>query len=95
MSCARPVVATDVGGVREALEGFGLVVPPLDFEALGEAAVELLRDDEMRLELGRRAREQVLAHYRVTQSVDAYHKVYARLVSSAVSRPSSRSSPAA
>jgi glycosyltransferase involved in cell wall biosynthesis len=95
MSCARPVVATDVGGVREALEGFGLVVPPLDFEALGEAAVELLRDDEMRLELGRRAREQVLAHYRVTQSVDAYHKVYARLVSSAVSRPSSRNSPAA
>lgn len=79
MSCARPVVATDVGGVREALEGFGLVVPPLDFEALGQAAVQLLRDDDMRLELGRRAREQVLAHYRVTQSVNAYHRVYARL----------------
>lgn len=96
MSCARPVVATDVGGVREALEGFGLVVPPLDFEALGEAAVTLLQDDEMRLELGRRAREQVLAHYRVTQSVDAYHKVYARLLEPAeVSTPSSSSSPAA
>ncbi|MBA2560860.1 MAG: GT4 family glycosyltransferase PelF [Propionibacteriales bacterium] len=95
MSCARPVVATDVGGVREALEGFGLVVPPLDFEALGQAAVQLLRDDEMRFELGRRAREQVLAHYRVTQSVDAYHRVYARLRSTPVSRPNSSSSPAA
>jgi len=95
MACARPVVATDVGGVREALEGFGLVVPPLDHVALGEAAVQLLRDDEMRLELGRRAREQVLAHYRVTQSVEAYHSVYARLMSAKLSTLSSSSSPAA
>ncbi len=80
MSCARPVVATDVGGVREALEGFGLVVPPRDFEALGEATVQLLKDTEMRLELGRRAREQVLAHYRTSHSVNSYQQLYDRLV---------------
>ncbi len=79
MSCARPVVATDVGGVREALEGFGLVVPPRDFEALGDAAVQLLRDTEMRLELGRRAREQVLARYRTSHSVNSYQSLYERL----------------
>ncbi len=79
MSCARPVVATDVGGVREALEGFGLVVPPRDFEALGDAAVQLLRDTDMRLELGRRAREQVLARYRTSHAVDSYQTIYDRL----------------
>ena len=80
MSCARPVAATDVGGVSEALAGYGLVVPPRDGAALGEAAVELLRDSEMRLELGRLAREQVLARYRTTHSVDSYRTLYDQLV---------------
>ncbi len=88
MSCARPVVATDVGGVREALEGFGLVVPPRDFEALGEAAVQLLRDTELRLELGRRAREQVLARYRTSHSVSSYQEIYDRLSRSRTSATS-------
>jgi polysaccharide biosynthesis protein PelF len=79
MSCARPVAATDVGGVSEALTGYGLVVPPRDGVALGEAAVELLRDTERRLDLGRRAREQVLARYRTTHSIDSYRTLYDRL----------------
>lgn len=80
MACARPVVATDVGGVREALEGFGIVVPPRDPEALGEGVVKLLRDDTLRLELGRKAREQVLLKFRVSQAVENYRQLYQRLV---------------
>ena len=76
MSCARPVAATDVGGVREALEGFGLVVPPRDAEALGEAVVTLLTQHDLRAEMGRRAREQVLAHYRTSHSVGGYRRLY-------------------
>jgi glycosyltransferase involved in cell wall biosynthesis len=79
MSCARPVAATDVGGVREALEGFGLVVPPRDPESLGEAVTTLLRDHDLRLDLGRRAREQVLSHYRTSHSVGAYRLLYRQL----------------
>lgn len=79
MSCARPVVGTDVGGVKEALEGFGKVVPPRDPEALGRAVVELLADDEFRGELGRRCREEVLAKYRTSNSVNAYRDAYAEL----------------
>jgi glycosyltransferase involved in cell wall biosynthesis len=83
MSCARPVVATDVGGVKEALEGFGVVVPPRDAQALGQAAVELLKDPERRLDLGRRARAQVLERYRTSHSVDSYRMIYHRLVTQA------------
>ena len=76
MACGRPVVATDVGGVREALEGAGLIVPPRDEDALGEAVVRLLRDDDLRLSLGRRGRGQVLAPFRTSRTVDAYRRVY-------------------
>lgn len=80
MSCGRPVVATDVGGVREALEGFGIVVPPRDPEALGEAAARLLLDPQLRAELGRRSREEVLARYRIGHSIDGYRWLYEELV---------------
>lgn len=81
MACGRPVVATDVGGVREALEGFGVVVPPRDHIQLGEGAVRLLRDGELRTRLGRQAREQVLARYRTSHLIRAYRDLYAELVS--------------
>jgi glycosyltransferase involved in cell wall biosynthesis len=76
MACARPVVATDVGGVREALDGYGLVVAPRDHEALGGAIVTLLRDDLLRVQMGRQAREAVLARFRISSSVDGYRRLY-------------------
>jgi glycosyltransferase involved in cell wall biosynthesis len=81
MACGRPVVATDVGGVREALEGFGVVVPPRDHTQLGEGAVRLLRDGELRTRLGRQGREQVLARYRTSHLIHAYRDLYAELIS--------------
>jgi glycosyltransferase involved in cell wall biosynthesis len=80
MACARPVVATDVGGVREALEGFGLLVPPRDHEAFGQACVTLLTNPELRGRMGRQAREAVLARFRISHSVGAYHELYERLL---------------
>ena len=79
MACGRPVVATDVGGVREALEGFGIVVPPRDPQALGDAAARLLLDHSLRSELGRRSREEVLARYRIGHSMDGYRWLYEEL----------------
>jgi glycosyltransferase involved in cell wall biosynthesis len=84
MACMRPVAGTDVGGVSEALEGFGIVVPPRDPEALGRAVVQLLDDGEFRGELGRRAREEVLAKYRTSRSVNAYWDVYRSLAAAAL-----------
>jgi glycosyltransferase involved in cell wall biosynthesis len=58
-----PVVATDVGGVAEALgqtsDGLpGLLVPPEDAGALGEALGAWLRDPRLRARLRRSARER-------------------------------------
>jgi glycosyltransferase involved in cell wall biosynthesis len=78
MSCGRPVVATDVGGVREALEGFGLVCKPRDPDDLAMGVIKLLQDDGVRQTLGRKARNEVLARYRTSTSVDAYWESYQR-----------------
>jgi glycosyltransferase involved in cell wall biosynthesis len=80
MACARPVVGTDVGGVREALEGFGIVVPPGDHVAFSDALALLLRNDALRTQLGRQAREAVLARYRVETSIGGYREAYGQLL---------------
>ena len=87
MACERPVVATDVGGVREALEGFGVVVPPKDPEALGKGMVELLSDPVRRLALGRRSREQVMARFRTETSAQGYLDLYREIGQRAQAAP--------
>lgn len=76
MACGRPVVATDVGGVREAVEGIGIVVPPRGFEELGEGLADLLLDPARRRELARLGRERTVERFGVAQMLDAYCITY-------------------
>jgi glycosyltransferase involved in cell wall biosynthesis len=87
MACARPVVATDVGGVREALEDFGILVRPRDHEAFGAAVVTLLSNPELRGRMGRQAREAVLARFRTSHSIGAYRELYERLLAQPRTEP--------
>jgi len=61
MIAARPVVATDVGGAREAVaEGeTGWIVSPGDHEKLAAHIIELLRDPERARAMGARGRQVV------------------------------------
>jgi colanic acid/amylovoran biosynthesis glycosyltransferase len=65
MGCGLPIVLTDCGGAREAVadgrEGF--VVPLWDPAAMGAALLKLARDPELRLQMGRAARERVLREF--------------------------------
>ena len=79
MACARPVVATDVGGVREALEGFGIIAKPRDPRGLPQGVVELLQNDELRQRMGHLGREQVLLRFRTSQAIQHYLESYSAL----------------
>ncbi len=79
LACARPVAATDVGGVSEMLDGWGILVPPRDAVALGRSCVTLLADPQNRAQLGRRGRERVLARFRSSLVVERYDALYDRL----------------
>jgi polysaccharide biosynthesis protein PelF len=76
MSCGRAVVASDVGGVREALDGCGVVVRPRDVDTFAAEVSRLLADDALRAKLGERARAKVLEQFRIDECVAAYLALY-------------------
>jgi glycosyltransferase involved in cell wall biosynthesis len=65
MACALPVVATSIRGCREEVvdRTTGLLVPPRDAAALGEALELLARDVEMRGAMGRAGRARAVAEF--------------------------------
>ncbi len=72
-ACGRPAVASRVGGIPSAvLDGeTGLLVPPGDAEALGEAVTVILNDDDLARALGTRAAERAKAEFSWDARVDA------------------------
>ncbi len=62
MAYGRPVVATAVGGLVDAVEDgvTGFVVPPGDISALRGGIVRLLRDQDLRRSLGENGRRRAV-----------------------------------
>ena len=54
-ACGKPIVATDAGGIRDAVKDSetGIVVPDGDIPAIADALERLLDDPELRLQMGR------------------------------------------
>jgi glycosyltransferase involved in cell wall biosynthesis len=80
MACGKATVATDVGGVVEALGDSGIVVPPRDPTSLGEALALLLKDSLHAKKLGVAARDRILNEYTVSKFGDEYRRVYRQMV---------------
>ncbi len=79
MACERAVVASDVGGVGEALEECGMLVRPRDVDGFANAVRQLLDDAPLRARMGRRARARVLEEFRLDGSIAAYLELYRRM----------------
>ena len=82
MAAGRPVVASDVGGVRDAVRDgeTGLLVPPSDPEALAAAILRLARDSALAARLASAARALVRAEFSVDRMVASYGRLYNRLL---------------
>jgi len=76
MSCERAVVASDVGGVSEALEDCGLLVKPRDVDGFAAAVRQLLDDPALRARLARRGRQRVLDEFRLDNCIASYLDLY-------------------
>ena len=76
--CGRAVVATDVGGVPEAVGEGGIVVPVGHVEALADACVALLVDGGLRRELARDGREHALRRFTRDRFLTDVRAIYAR-----------------
>lgn len=80
MASGRAMVATDVGGVREAVAGNGVLVAPQDARGLADACVALLRDHDRRRALASAGRERVRRDFQLSQCTDRHRRLYLELV---------------
>jgi glycosyltransferase involved in cell wall biosynthesis len=80
MAHARPVIAFDVGGVREWLvdRETGLAVAPGDAAALAAAIARLAADRELATRLGRRGRECAQGRFTARVHVESLLRVVRR-----------------
>jgi glycogen(starch) synthase len=81
MSAGRAVIGTYSGGMAEQLsDGAGVLIPPSDSRAIKNAVLDLLKNPEKRIELGRTAREKVLKVYNSQVIGDLMESQYATMI---------------
>lgn len=80
MSCGKVVVSTDVGGVREALEGCGMLVTSRHPNELGRAIVNLLGDRRKRNEMEAAALKKIDEKFSLGRSIAEYLSLYEELL---------------
>lgn len=79
MMTAKPVVATDVGGIKEALSNTGILVTPFDAEGLAEGTIRLLQNPELRETMGKEGKERALNFFTLDRVLELHLKSYIKL----------------
>lgn len=75
---AKPVVATDVGGIPEVVKNneTGILVPPGDSKKIAEAVIDLLKDERRRFEMGLAAKDWISTNFNENRMVSEIHSLY-------------------
>ncbi len=82
MAMAKPIVASDINGVREQIENgrTGVLVPRGDPQALAEAIKQMLKERIVAKKLGMEARKQVEEIFDIRRQVALHEEVYKGLL---------------
>ncbi len=81
MAMQKPVVATDVGGVRELVGDAGVLVPPKDSAALADAMLRVMHmSSDHRQTMGQAARKRINQHFDMNAKAEEWEALYARLL---------------
>ena len=78
MAMEKPIVATSIDGITEQItDGVeGILVPPMDPEAIAAAINRIIENKELALSLGAAARKRVEREFTVDTMIDETEKVY-------------------
>lgn len=81
MASGRPFIASDVDGLRDIVNGAGLLFPIHDEKTLAQLISRCCHDKAWAEQVGRRCRERA-SHYDIHSMADAYEKLYKELTKS-------------
>jgi len=76
MACETPVIGSDSGEIPNVIGDAGLIFPEGNGEALADTILCLIRNENLRRDLGRRGRERVLQHYTHECIAEKTHRIY-------------------
>ncbi|MEM2102690.1 MAG: glycosyltransferase family 4 protein [Candidatus Bathyarchaeia archaeon] len=78
MACAKPVIASNIGGATEIIENnkTGILTPPAQPKTLAEAIIHLLNDPKKARSLGENAKKTAEQNYSWEKIAQKYHKLY-------------------
>ena len=76
MATGKPIVSVTAGGIPDVVEpgSEGLLVPPLDPDALAQALMRLVGDSALRLRMGRAGREKAVRLFAWERIVAQYEE---------------------
>jgi glycosyltransferase involved in cell wall biosynthesis len=82
MAMLKPVVATRSGGVPEIVEDgvIGILISPGDAEAMSEAIVTLLKDEEKAKQMGLEGRQKAERFYSIKTHIERIENLYLYLL---------------
>ncbi len=80
MACGKAIVASDVGGVAEALEGCGILVRSRNPQDMANGIVELLLNKKLRTDLEVAAYKRAREKFSLETSIKQYRELYNDLI---------------
>jgi N-acetyl-alpha-D-glucosaminyl L-malate synthase BshA len=82
MASAVPVVGSDAGGLVEVVKHMetGFLLPVGDVEGMAARTIELLKDEAMRVQMGKASRGRAEALFGADRVVDQYERHYERVL---------------
>ena len=79
MACEKVVVASDVGGTKEVLEGYGYVVKPKDYEEFAQKIMYVLQNPDVAKEMGVEARQRIIDGFTIEDMTGNYESLYKKM----------------
>lgn len=80
MAFEKPIIATDVGAIPDMLQGCGMVIQKENVDALENALVKLLEDEELCESLGKAAKQKIKQEYSLERVFNKYMDIWGKKV---------------